>query len=293
MSVDPLEIVAGLPCWSGPVDPEPLSGGLTNTNFKVRDAGRDFVARIGGDIPVHQIMRFNDIAASRAAFEAGLSPAVHHAQDNAIVLDFIEGRTLTEEDVRDPLTLPMVLEILRRCHHEIPRFLAGPVMAFWVFHVLRNYARILRVDGSGYVDLLPELGEQADHLEEVIGRIQMVFSHNDLLAANLIDDGRRIWLIDWDYAGFNSPLFDLGGLASNSDLDPDQELLALEIYYGHEPDKLLLRRYHAMKCASLMRETLWSMVSELHSGLEFDYARYTEENLGRYHEAYAAFRSLD
>lgn len=292
MIEQPLEIILDLPCWSGPIDPEPLSGGITNTSYKVKDGGRTFVARIGGDIPVHQIMRFNDIAASRAAFDAGLSPAVHYAQDNAIVLDFIEGRTLAVDDLQDPMMLQRAVDLLRRCHHDVPRFLKGPVMAFWVFHILRNYDRILRDDGSRYVPMLPELQWQASHLEETIGLIQMVFSHNDLLAANLIDDGIRLWLIDWDYAGFNSPLFDLAGLASNNSLSPEQEALALEIYYGHSPDGLLVRRYHAMKCAALMREAMWSMVSEHHSEIDFDFAAYAEENLSRYQTAFRTFEEL-
>ena len=67
---------ARLPIWSGPVDPQPLGGGITNVNFLVEDAGRRVVVRIGDDIPVHGVMRFNELAASRAAHAAGVSPAV-------------------------------------------------------------------------------------------------------------------------------------------------------------------------------------------------------------------------
>src|SRR5664279_493601 len=77
-NTDPIARVAGLACWSGPVTPEPLTGGITNKNYTVRDRGERFVVRIGDDIPVHQVMRFNELAASRAAASAGLSPAVIH-----------------------------------------------------------------------------------------------------------------------------------------------------------------------------------------------------------------------
>jgi thiamine kinase-like enzyme len=110
--------------------------------------------------------------------------------------------------------------------------------------------------------------------------VDIVFSHNDLLAANLIDDGARLWLIDWDYAGFNSPLFDLGGVCSNNDLDGEQTEALLMAYHGRV-DRELLRRFSAMRCASLLRETLWSMVSEIHSTLDFDYAAYTATNRQR------------
>ena len=118
----------------------------------------------------------------------------------------------------------------------------------------------------------------------------MVFGHNDLLPANFIDDGERLWLIDWDYAGFNSPLFDLGGLASNNGLSLAQEDWMLETYFERPVDDALRRRYQAMKCASLLRETMWSMVSEIHSDIDFDYAAYTAENLGAFQAAVKEFQ---
>ena len=117
-----------------------------------------------------------------------------------------------------------------------------------------------------------------------------MFGHNDWMAANILDDGARLWLIDWDYAGFNSPLFDLGGLASNNQLDAVQEAEMLALYFGAPPDAGLLKRYHAMKCASLLRETMWSMVSEVTSDLDIDYAAYTAENLARFRRAYETYR---
>ena len=115
----------------------------------------------------------------------------------------------------------------------------------------------------------------------------MVYGHNDLLPANFIDDGKRLWLIDWDYAGFNSPLFDLGNLCSNNEVAPEDEDWLLEAYFERPLDGDLKRRYGAMKCASLLRETLWSMVSEIHSTLDFDYAAYTRDYLARFDRAFA------
>ena len=133
---------------------------------------------------------------------------------------------------------------------------------------------------------LDDLLGRAAHLESAVGPVEIVFGHNDLLAANFIDDGDRIWLIDWEYAGFNSPLFDLGGLASNNELDAAQERWMMERYFGASPGEALLASYAAMKCASLLREAMWSMVSELHSGIDFDYAAYTGENLERFERAW-------
>lgn len=285
--------VAALPIWSGRIDPVPLAGGITNQNFMVEDRGRRYVVRVGSDILVHGVVRANELASSRAAHLAGLSPAVMHAEPGILVLDFIAGRTFTAEDVRNPANLERLVEMVRRCHRDVPQYLRGPGPMFWVFHVVRDYAHTLREGNSRHIPLLPDLLARAGRLEAAVSPIEVVFGHNDLLAANFIDDGHRLWLVDWEYAGFNSPLFDLGGLASNSELSPEQGEQALALYFGKPVDDQLRRRAAAMTAASLLRETMWSMVSEIHSTVDFDYAAYTAENLRRFEAAYASYRAMD
>ncbi len=288
----PLDRAAALACWSGKVEPEPLAGGMTNTNFLVRDRGRRFVVRIGEDIPVHHISRANELAASRAAHAAGLSPAVVHCEPGALVLDFIEGRTLAPEDIRERGNHAALAALLRRCHRDMPKHFRGPAAMFWVFHVLRDYGHTLREGASRHLAILPRLLDQAERLESHTGPAEIVFGHNDLLAGNFIDDGRRLWLIDWDYAGFGAALFDLCGLASNAELDVAAAENLLAHYHGRPVDDGLRRRAAAMTAASLLRETMWSMVSEIHSRIAFDYRPYTAENLRRYEAAYAAFDAM-
>ena len=277
---DDIARIRALPCWSGPVDPEPLTGGITNRNYLVRDARGKRVVRLGDDIPVHGILRSTELAASRAAAAAGISPSVLHAESGVLVLAFIEGKTLSPQDVREPVRLTRIAALLHRVHTEVVAHLRGPVLAFNVFQVLHDYAAELRQRQSVHLPSLPALLAHTEALARDLGRVDLVFSHNDLLAANLIDDGTRLWLIDWDYAGFNSPLFDLGGVCSNNDLDAEQTEALLMAYHG-SVDRELLRRFSAMRCASLLRETLWSMVSEIHSTLDFDYAAYTATNRQR------------
>lgn len=285
--------VVALAIWSGRVDPRPLAGGITNQNFAVEDRGRRYVVRVGEDILVHGVVRANELAASRAAHLAGLSPAVVHAEPGILVLDFIEGRTFKPEDVRNPANLERLVDMVRRCHRDIPQYLRGPASMFWVFHVVRDYGHTLSEGGSRHVPLLPDLLARAARLEAAVGPIDVVFGHNDLLAANFIDDGTRLWLVDWDYAGFNSPLFDLGGLASNSELPTEQAERALSLYFERPVDDQLRRRAAAMTAASLLRETMWSMVSEIHSTVDFDYSAYTAENLRRFESAYATYLTMD
>lgn len=283
--------VAALPCWQGQVSMVPLDGGITNVNLKVSDGERDYVVRLGNDIPEHGVLRFNELAISRAAHKAGLSPAVHHSQDGVLVLEFINSSALIESDLRDAKTLAEVTKMIRRVHTEMPQHVRGPVLSFWVFHVLRDYSGFLREHGSSHRPLLDGLAAEAATLEAVVGDVTLVLGHNDLLPANILRDKERFWLIDWEYGGFNSPLFDLGGLASNASLDYYAESFMLETYLGGVPTYEFLQRYTAMKCASLLRETLWSMVSQIASDIDFDYASYTAENLARYRQAFADFTS--
>jgi thiamine kinase-like enzyme len=280
--------IGALPCWRGPVSPRRLVGGITNVNYVVEDGGEKFVVRVGGDIPVHHVMRFNELAASRAASAAGISPEVVHAEPGVMVLRFVEGRVFAEADVREPANLERVVGLLKRVHHDIPRHLRGPVLLFWVFHVIRDYGHTLIEGRSRHAPRLPGLIAAAEVMERAVGPVELVFGHNDLLAANLIDDGTRLWLVDWDYAGFGSPLFDLANLATNNQLPEDLDRRLLEIYFDAHVGDGRWRAYAAMKCASLLRETLWSMVSEIHSTLDFDYAAYTAENLARFERTYAA-----
>lgn len=285
----PLQRVQNLPIWQGNLRVEPLGGGITNVNFLAQDAARKVVVRIGDDIALHQILRFNELSASRAAHLAGVSPAVVYHEPGALVIGFIEGRTMTPADFANDAVLDQALALVAKAHREIPQHLRGPALIFWVFHVLRDYAGTLRDAGCAHASLLPELLEQAVRLEAAVGQIDLVFGHNDLLPANFLHDGTRMWLIDWDYAGFNSPLFDLGGLAANTGLSAAQEARMLENYFSRKPDAELWRKYKAMKAAAALRETLWSMVSEMYSEIDFDFATYTASNLSTYRVAFAAF----
>ncbi len=286
-----IETAKNLTCWSGPVDPKPIKGGITNANFLVADKGRQYFVRIGVDIPVHGVMRFNEAAASRAAAACGLSPALIHLQPGALVFEFVVARTLDAQSVREPAMLERVLALVKRCHRDMPRHVRGPVLVFWVFHVLRDYAHSLKDAGTRHLPDLDRLMAIAETLETAIGPIELVFGHNDLLPSNLLDDGQRLWLIDWDYAGFNSPLFDLANLASNNEVPATSERRLLELYFERPANDDLWRRYHAMKCASLLRETMWSMISEIHSDLDFDFAAYTAENRARFERALAGFQA--
>ncbi|MEM7420090.1 MAG: phosphotransferase [Pseudomonadota bacterium] len=289
-----IEQISAHPWWREPVTVAALEGGITNHNFVVTRTSDNskYVVRLGNDIPVHHISRSNEVRVSRAAFDAGLSPAIRHHEPGILIMDFVEASTLSAEDVATQQTLERILPVVQRCHHQIPRHLRGAAVAFWVFHVIRDYLHTLKEGSSVHTDQLPELFNAAEQLEALSKPYEIVFGHNDLLSANFLDDGDKIWLIDWEYAGYNTPLFDLGGLASNNALNENQERWLLQHYFDTQVSDNLWLRYQAMKTASLLRETLWSMVSEIHSTIDFDYSDYSKENLAGFKTSMSNFQEL-
>ncbi|MCF6306291.1 MAG: phosphotransferase, partial [Rhodobacteraceae bacterium] len=251
---------------------------------------KKYVLRSGSDIPEHNLLRSADLAASRAAHLAGLSPKVHYAENGLTVIDYIDSKTLSEPDTRQPEMLARIIPLMQRCHREVPKHFRGPALIFWVFHAIRDYVENLQERGSGYAAKFPEYLAINAMLEDASGPFEIGFCHNDWMAANILDDGARLWLIDWDYGGFNTPLFDLGGLASNNSFSQSDELSMLEQYFDGPVDGKLMHRYYAMKAASMLREVLWSMLSEITSPLDIDYAAYTVEQLVRFERSLDTFK---
>ncbi|MFH1795518.1 MAG: phosphotransferase [Pseudomonadota bacterium] len=279
-----------LPIWSGPVDPKPLKGGLSNKSYTVEDAGRKYVVRFGQDYPFHHVFRSREIMTARAAHATGFAPEVVYTGPGVMVSRFVEGKTYAPADVT--ANIGRVADIVKRFHVEMPRQISGTGFAFLVFHVIRDYARTLREGQSRMSDRLPEFLQLAADLEKTQPALPIIFGHNDFLPANILDDGERLWLIDFEYAGFSTAMFDLAGLASNAGFSNEQSQELLARYFGEKPSPEIVRAHAAMQCASLLREAMWSMVSELHLDAPgADYEAYTEENLQRLNAALDRYQS--
>ena len=288
--MDPLDKAKNFPFWRSKVNPKSLSGGLSNHNYVVEDGGQKYVVRIGGDAPMHNVMRFNEHGSGLAAEAIGITPKQVYAQSDALVIEFIDGITYDADMVR--ANMERVLQPVKHLHQFGAAAIRGPVLCFSVFHVARHYHKLLDEKHCRSASVLPELMKISAELESAVGAIDIALCHNDLLAANFIDDGNKIWLIDWEHAGFNTPLFDLANIASNSVFSADLELEMLSCYFGEAPDDALWRRYKALRVASHQRETMWSMVAEIYSEINEDYESYTEKNLGDFHAAYREFKQL-
>ncbi len=282
--------VRGLSLWKGDVKIEALKGGVSNASFTVTDSVGRYVARVGEDYPFHQVSRAREAITSRAAFEAGLSPEVLYIEEGLMVVRYIEARTYSEADVR--AHWQACVEIIARCHREMGRRVRGQGAIFWVFQILRDYAVTLKnADHSRSVEI-PRWMKIVDELEAAQVPLPIVFGHHDLLPTNFMDDGKRLWLIDWEYGAFGTAMFDLANIAAANSFDGTMESAMLDLYFGRVPDIATTRAFFAMKVAAALRESLWGMISELHlKAPGVDYVLYAAEYLGRFETILADYKN--
>ena len=273
--------VRELPLWKGPVTLEPLTGGVSNAGFKVTDQTGTYVARLGHDYPFHQVSRSREAIAARAAYSAGLSPEVVHTQDGVMVLRYITAKTYAEADVRQ--NWQACVDIVKRCHRQMPSRILGQGAIFWVFQIIRDYCSTLQAKGHRLAGETPRWLKITDALEAAQVPLPIIFGHHDLLPTNFLDDGKRLWLIDWEYGAFGTAMFDLANIAAANSFDENLETQTLERYFGHKPNDALSRAFLAMKVAAALREATWGMISELYLNAPgVDYVAYAAEYLGRF-----------
>jgi thiamine kinase-like enzyme len=254
--------------WPGQhVSIEPLGGGITNRNFRVEAAGQEFVLRIGGkDTELLGIDRAAEHAASCVAAELGLGPEVvaFVEPEGYLVTRFVDGEV-------GKVDLDRVGAALRRLHD-------GPALParFDSFRVVEAYRATAHERGIAVPPAYARAKEIADQIERRRAGRTFRPCHNDLLSANFIDDGTRLWLVDWEYAGMGDPFFDLGNFAVNNELDEENENELLAAYGSDDGEALVLMRF-----MSDFREAMWGIVQLAISELDFDFAAYAEEHFER------------
>ncbi len=287
-----LDRITALPCWTGRLRAEVLKGGLSNESWKVTDDAGSHVVRFGQDFPFHHVDRSREVMAARAAHAAGFAPKVLYSAPGVLVSAYLKARTWTEADMRaGPARIGA---LLRDFHSRMPAHVSGAPAIFWVFHTIRDYARRLTDHASRFAPGLPRLLSVNAALEAAQQPMPIVFGHHDLLPGNFLDDGTRLWLIDFEYAAFGTAMFDLAGAAGNAGMSGDQEATLLTTYLGHAPSPDVLQSFTAMKAAALMREAMWAMVSDLFlaaPGADYDahaqdYLARLDRALDQYQRAY-------
>ncbi len=286
--VDAEEIVRALPVWRGAISVASLKGGVSNASFRVEDSSGAYVARVGHDYPFHQVNRNREAIAARAAFACGLSPETIYAQDGVMVMRFLEARTFAEIDVREHAQ--DCIALAAKTHRDMARHITGQGAIFWVFQILRDYGARLIEQKHRLANQVPNWMLVVDQLETAQVPLPIVFGHHDLLPTNFIHDGKRLWLIDWEYGAFGTAMFDLANLASNNSFDRTAELKMLAAYFGTEPGASMQRAFYAMKSASALREAMWGMISELYlKAPGVDYVAYASEYLSRFDRIHSAY----
>lgn len=279
-----------LPIWQGEITFAPLPGGLSNESYKVTDSTGAYVVRFGRDFPFHHVFRSREVIAARAAHAAGFAPEVVHDAPGVMVSRFLDARTYEAADIR--ADAPEITRFLRRFHTLMAPHLTGPGYYFSVFHVIRDYAVTLSAAGSRVVPHLARFLALAEALEQVQPVLPVVVGHHDLLPANFLHDGDRLWLIDYEYCQYGTPLFDLANATSNAGFPAEEAEAFLAAYFGAAPSPDLIRAHAAMAVASLLREAMWSMVSEHHLDAPgVDYAAYSDETADSFESALEAYQT--
>jgi thiamine kinase-like enzyme len=275
-----------LPLWSGPIVLQHLDGGITNRNYLVHDANERFVARIGEELFILGIDRRNELQCHRAAESLGVAPLLIHGADGVLVSRYIPSRTLDPASAREPGIAQRLAQVLRQLHDGWDG-LIGDLLFFSPFQASRTYVATSRRIGAVVPLDIDEMLEATRKLAHSISPYIPTLCHNDMLPANVLDDGRRVWIVDWEYAGMGHPLFDLAGFSANCGYSEEQDIAFLGSYRGEfRPRDLYELR--VLKVASLLRDALWGVVQTVASDLDVDYHEYARAYFEKYRSAIAA-----
>ena len=260
------------PAW------EVLGGGITNHNVKVEVDGESFVLRIGGkDAELLGIDRRHEVEATRAAAAVGVGPEVVAViePEGWLVTRFLEGEIPPPERMREPDMLRRVAGALRAVHAAPP--VGG---RFDSFRVVEDYRSTAFERGAPVPPAYAWARQVARRIERLRRPAPERSCHNDLLNANFIDDGTRLRIVDWEYAGRGDVFFDLANFAVNHELDPPAREALLLAYFGEvRPEHV--RALELMRFMSDFREAMWGVVQSAVSELDFDFAAYAAEHFER------------
>lgn len=275
------EAVAKIPDWKDKqVSITPLSGGLTNSNFKVEVDGVPYFVRVpGASTELLAVNRENEYYNSKAAHKAGVGPGVLHYLPEycVMVLEFLNGKTMSKDSLNQPGMPTRMAQAIQKLHAG-PRFLTD----FNMFRLTEYYLQIcdehnIRIP-DGYLERMPTV--QTIEQAMSVNPLGTVPCNNDLLAENYIDDGNQLWLIDYEYSGNNDPTFELGNTCQEMQFNDTQIAEICAAYFGEAtPDKIA-----RMKLNMIMSDVgwgLWAAIQAKISTIEFDFWGWAIERWGR------------
>lgn len=275
------EVIAAIPAWTDrTATSERIEAGLTNTNYRVEVDGIPYFVRIpGAATELLAVDRANELYNTRAAAAAGVGPpVVHSLRDlDVFVLEWLPARTMSNEALGGAGMPARIAATLRRLHAG-PRFRDD----FDMFGLAERYLALVNDRGfaipAGYREHL----ELIPRIEAVLemGRPASVPCHNDLLAENYLDDGDRLWIVDWEYSGNADPTFELGNTCQELGYDADQVTELCAAYFG-EASPALLARMRLQMIMSDVGWTLWAAIQAAISPIDYDFWGWAEERWAR------------
>jgi len=278
------EVVNKLDDWKGKeISIQHLSGGLTNTNYKVIVEGTPFFIRVPGEgTELLAIDRNNEHHSAKAAAQAGVGPKVlHHLPEyNVMVLEFLNGKTMSKDSLNAPGMPKRMADSIKRLH-------AGErlLLDFNMFRLTEYYLSLCKERGikipNGYLERMDTVNE----IEKAMSAkpLATVPCNNDLLAENYIDDGQQLWLIDFEYSGNNDPTFELGNTCQEMQFNDAQIEEVCAAYFGEASADKIAR----MKLNMIMSDTgwgLWAAIQANISTIEFDFWGWAIERWSRAEE---------
>jgi thiamine kinase-like enzyme len=275
------EVVSKIEDWKGrAVEVLPLSGGLTNTNYKVEVDGKPYFVRVPGKgTELLAVDRANEFHNTKAAAEAGVGPKVlyHLPEYDVMVLRFLDGKTMSKDSLKAPGMPTRMAQAIKQLHAG-PRFLTD----FNMFRLTEFYLKIcadrdVRVP-DGYLDRIPTVRQIEKAMS--VHPLLTVPCNNDLLAENYIDDGKQLWLIDYEYSGNNDPTFELGNTCQEMQFDEARIHEVCAAYFGEATRARIAR----MKLNMIMSDVgwgLWAAIQAKISEIKFDFWGWAIERWGR------------
>ncbi|MCC5975797.1 MAG: phosphotransferase family protein [Rubellimicrobium sp.] len=279
MTDDIAAIVGGIPALSGWQGKALRMGGLTNRVYRLGD----HVLRLPGHGTEAYIDRANEAVAAAEAARVGVSPALVHVDParGLMVTRYVDGaRTMTPEGfAADPGSVTRAGAALARLHRSDARF----PFRFELFAMIDDYLRVLSGKEvalpPGYHDVVAEAAEVRAAL--AMRPVTAVACHCDPLCENFVDDGARMWIVDWEYSGMNDPMWDLGDLSVEAGFDTAQDEALLSAYFGAEPPATDLARMVIYKAMCDLLWTLWGLIQLADGNPAEDFRAYADGRFAR------------
>lgn len=264
------DYIRGLPIWQGTPRLEPLVGGLQNRNYVVTDGAGKYVARVAGELLDIWGVPTSINSAMRAASEIGVSPKLRYSETYLSIIDFIEGKNLAAEELRDLKTVETIVGMIRRIQTEGSPLAHHPISYFNPFDACRHAAWIANERGSKRMDEIGPLIEVVGKLETHFGLFKPVLCHCDMAYVNVMrDTAGKLWIIDWDLCGFGPPQWDIAEMCAYAQVPDEIDRHTVRCYFGAlkaADFEQHLFEHRALKMTSYIRIAILCWVLEAAGG---------------------------